>query len=307
MFEDVSISTKDFILPIFVCEGNKIKREIKSLDGHYEYSIDELIKYCDIIKKNGISSIILFGVTENKNDNCSTAIDGNAIIPKAIREIKKNNKDLIIIADLCNCEYTVNGQCGIVVDGDVDNDKTNEILAKQAIILAQSGVDAIAPSDMMDGRVKVIRRELDLNGFQKTLIFPYSVKYASGFYSPFRKAANINVSNIDRRTYQMNYKNSESFINEVKLDIDEGADAIIIKPALIYMDIIWRTKQLYKLPIISYNVSGEFLLMKSNIKNEFFDYENCLYESMIALKRAGSNAIISYHALEMARIIKNYD
>ena len=307
MFEDVKISSNDFILPIFVCEGKKIKRKIKSLNGHYEYSVDELIKHCEYIKNIGISSVILFGITRKKNDDCSTSISEKAIIPRAIKEIKKNFNDILVIADLCNCEYTKNGHCGIVINGDVHNDKTNEVLAKQAIVLAKSGADVIAPSDMMDGRVKIIRETLDQNGFENTLIFPYSIKYASSFYSPFREATNISVSKFDRKTYQMNYKNSENFINEVKLDINEGADAIIIKPALCFMDIIWRTKQLYNIPIISYNVSGEYLLMNSNISNKYFDYEKSLYEAMIGLKRAGSNAIISYHSIEMTKIISKYD
>ncbi len=306
LFEDVDISLNDFILPIFVCEGKKVKRKISSLEGHYEFSVDELIKHCHYIKKIGINSIILFGVTDKKNDNCSTPLNSDSIIPNAIRHIKKEFDDLLIIADLCNCEYTVNGQCGILKNGYVDNDETNKVLSKQALVLAEAGVDVVAPSDMMDGRVSIIRQNLDSNGFQNTLIFPYSVKYASFFYSPFRKAANINSPNIDRKSYQMNFKNSESFINEIKLDINEGADAVIIKPAIMYMDIIYRVKQICNVPIISYNVSGEFLIMKSNEKNKLFDYENCLYESMIALKRAGSNAIISYHGLEMAKIIKNY-
>ena len=306
MFEDIQISINDFILPIFVCEGKKIKRKISSLEGHYEFSIDELLKHCHQIKKSGINSVILFGVTDKKNDNCTTPLSKDSIIPRAVRCIKKEFKDLLVIADLCNCEYTVNGQCGILKNGDVDNDETNKVLSKQGLVLAESGVDVLAPSDMMDGRVGIIRKNLDSNGFQDTLIFPYSVKYASSYYSPFRKAANISFQNIDRKSYQMNFRNSENFINEIKLDINEGADAIIIKPAMMYMDIIYRSKTLYNIPIISYNVSGEFLIMKSNKNNKFFDYENCLVESMIALKRAGSNAIISYHGLEMAKILKNY-
>ena len=300
LFEDVDISLNDFILPIFVCEGKKVKRKISSLEGHYEFSVDELIKHCHYIKKIGINSIILFGVTDKKNDNCSTPLNSDSIIPNAIRHIKKEFDDLLIIADLCNCEYTVNGQCGILKNGYVDNDETNKVLSKQALVLAEAGVDVVAPSDMMDGRVSIIRQNLDSNGFQNTLIFPYSVKYASFFYSPFRKAANINSPNIDRKTYQMNFKNSFEALREIELDIKEGADAFIIKPALSYLDIISKAKSKYNIPIIAYNVSGEYSMVAAASQNKWINRIDTIYEILISMKRAGASAIITYHALEVA-------
>ena len=224
----------------------------------------------------------------------------------AIEGLKNVYGDQIfIIADVCNCEYTTHGHCGTVIDNDVDNDATLKTLSSQSLILAKSGADALAPSDMMDGRVKVIREVLDNNKFEKIPIFPYSVKYSSAFYGPFRDAAKSSPSFGDRKTYQMNFKNSEEAINEVKFDINEGADVVIIKPALSYLDIIYRIKERFNIPIIAYNVSGEYTMVKSASKNDFIDEMETILEILHSIKRSGANAIISYHALDIAKYLRS--
>ncbi len=307
LFKDVYLSSKDLIQPIFVCEGQGVKKPIEGLPGQFQLSVDNVINYCHDLKEKKINSIILFGVINIKDNDGHIACSENSIIPNCIRQIKKHVNDIFVIADLCNCEYTQHGHCGTVVDGDVDNDQTLITLSKQALVFARAGVDAIAPSDMMDGRVGFIRKLLDQEGYYKIPIFPYSVKFASSFYGPFRQAANVTLDSGDRKSYQMNYQNSYNFYNEIKLDINEGADAVIIKPALCYLDIISAVKSDFHIPVIAYNVSGEYSMLQAASEMKYLNKNECVIEMLIAMKRAGANSIITYHAFEIAEFLIDYN
>jgi porphobilinogen synthase len=306
MCEDINILPKDLIYPIFVCEGENIKNEIKSLVGQHQISIDNVVKLCKNLIDLNINKILLFGVVNEKDETGNIACSSESIIPKAIRQIKKIFGDkLLIIADLCNCSYTTHGHCGTIKNNDVDNDSTNKTLANQSLVLASSGVDIIAPSDMMDGRVKFIREILDTNSYEKIPIFPYSVKYSSSFYGPFRDAVNSEFAGGKRETHQMNFKNSYEFVREIEQDINEGADAVIIKPALSYLDIISKVKSKFNVPIIAYNVSGEYSMVKSSAKNNHINEMEVVIEIMHSMKRAGADSIITYHAIQIAEYLKN--
>ena len=304
--EDINILPKDLIYPIFVCEGENKKNEIKSLVGQHQLSIDNVVKLCKNLIYLNINKIILFGVVNEKDETGDIACSSESIIPKAIRQIKKIFGDkLLIIADVCNCSYTTHGHCGTIKNNDIDNDSTNKTLANQSLVLASSGVDIIAPSDMMDGRVKLIREILDKNSYEKIPIFPYSVKYSSSFYGPFRDAVNSEFSGGKRETHQMNFKNSYEFIREIEQDLNEGADAVIIKPALSYLDIISKVKSEFNVPIIAYNVSGEYSMVKSSAKNNHINEMEVIIEIMHSMKRAGADSIITYHAIQIAEYLKN--
>ena len=305
MIEDTHIHSSDLIYPIFVTEGTNVKEPIESMPGQFRHSIDHTILLCEELLSNNIKSIILFGIVKEKDDTGKISCSSKSIVPKTITSLKNKFKnELYIIADVCNCEYTKHGHCGTVIENDVDNDSTLLTLAEQSLILAKSGADALAPSDMMDGRVSSIREILDINKFEKIPIFPYSVKYSSAFYGPFRDAANSSPSFGDRKTYQMNFKNSDEAINEVRLDLNEGADIIIIKPAMAYLDIIYKIKERFNIPIIAYNVSGEYSMVKSASENNFINEMEIVLEILHSIKRAGANSIISYHALEVAKFLK---
>ena len=304
LVRETQISVDDLIYPMFVCEGENIRNEISSMPGQYQLSIDNFIKECKSIISKGIKSILIFGIPDNKDENGEIACEDNSIVQKAIKEIRMQNLNILVIADVCNCEYTKHGHCGTIIENDVDNDSTLTTLAEQSLILAKSGADALAPSDMMDGRVGSIREILDKNKFEKIPIFPYSVKYSSAFYGPFRDAANSSPTFGNRKTYQMNFKNSDEAINEVRLDLNEGADVIIIKPAMAYLDIIYKIKEKFNIPIIAYNVSGEYSMVKSASENNFINEMEIVLEILHSIKRAGANAIISYHALEVAKYLK---
>ncbi len=306
LVEDVHIKTSDLIYPVFVCEGENIKQEIKSLPGQFRYSIDNLLSLIEELISLNINSILLFGVSDKKDESGDIACDNKSIIPKAIKRIKEKYKnDILVIADLCNCSYTSHGHCGTIVDGDVDNDLTIKTLCKQAFTLAESGVDVIAPSDMMDGRTGIIRKELDNKKFHKIPIFPYSVKYASSFYGPFRGAVSNTLDKGDRKTHQMSFKNSSEYIREIEQDIYEGCDAIIIKPALSYLDIISKVKQKFNIPIIGYNVSGVYAMIKSASNEKLIDETEITLEILYSIKRAGASAIITYNAIEIAKKIND--
>ena len=308
MFEDVSIKKSDLIQPIFVTDGQNIKVEIKGLDEQFQLSIDNCINYCSELLELGLKNIILFGVSKLKDENGDIACSHNSIIPKAIKKIKEKFGDnLLVIADVCNCSYTNHGHCGTITDDEVDNDLTIQTLAKQSITLAESGADVIAPSDMMDGRVQLIRNELDKKGFEKIPIFPYSVKYASSFYGPFRNAVDSKPKRGDRKSYQMNHKNSVEFIREIEQDINEGADALIIKPALAYLDIIREVKVKFNVPIIAYNVSGEYSMVKAAAQKKHIDELEIILEIILSMKRAGADAIISYHSVEVVKYLNKTD
>ena len=304
MLSESRIHISDFIYPLFVVCGNNIKNEIKSMPDVYQMSIDYILKECEILQNLGISHIILFGLPDIKDSIGSSALSDDSIVAKAVRAIKERFSDMIISVDLCFCEYTDHGHCGILdSNNDIDNDKTLEILAKQAVILARSGADIIAPSAMMDGQIKAIRESLDSNHFINTLIMSYSTKFASAFYGPFRDVADSTPSFGDRLTYQQNPANRSEAIRESLLDESEGADILMVKPALSYLDIVRDIRENSLLPLAVYNVSGEYAMLKASA--DLIDYKRALLEMMVSFKRAGANMIISYHAKEIANLISN--
>ena len=304
MTEETSLDVKDFIYPLFVVEGEKIKREIPSLVDQYHYSVDMLDDEIKELESLGIKAVILFGIPDKKDSVGSGAYDENGIVQRAVREIKKNHPDFIVITDVCMCEYTDHGHCGILDDcGCVINDETIKYIARTALSHAKAGADIVAPSDMMDFRVMAIREALDENGFKNVPIMSYAAKYASAYYGPFRDAAGSAPSFGDRKGYQMDFHNSDEAMKEVELDLEEDADFIIVKPALAYLDIIRRVKETFNTNLVVYNVSGEYAMIKEAIKKGLLN-ESIIYENMIAMKRAGAKLIITYHAKEMARLLK---
>lgn len=304
MTEETSLDVKDFIYPLFVVEGENIKREIPSLVDQYHYSVDMLDAEIKELESLGIRAVILFGIPDKKDSVGSGAYDENGIVQRAVREIKKNHPDFIVITDVCMCEYTDHGHCGILDDcGCVINDETIKYIARTALSHAKAGADIVAPSDMMDFRVRAIREALDENGFKNVPIMSYAAKYASAYYGPFRDAAGSAPSFGDRKGYQMDFHNSDEAMKEVGLDLEEDADFIIVKPALAYLDIIRRVKETFNTNLVVYNVSGEYAMIKEAIKKGLLN-ESIIYENMIAMKRAGAKLIITYHAKEMARLLK---
>ncbi len=302
MISETSFSLNDLVMPLFVCPGEGVRNAIKSMPGNFQLSVDELVKECQELYEMGIKSVLLFGIPESKDEDGTVATHEHGIVQKATRAIKKALPDLFVIADICNCEYTTHGHCGTIIDGDVDNDSTLITLAKQAISLAQAGVDMVAPSDMMDGRVAAIRKALDENGYEKMPIMSYSAKFASAFYGPFRDAAESAPQFGDRRTYQMDFRNGNEALREIEADIAEGADIVMVKPALAFMDVIARAKDRYNVPIAAYNVSGEFSMVKAAAANGWIDEGRIVMEVMYSLKRAGVDIIITYHCKEIAKI-----
>lgn len=304
MTQETSLDVKDFIYPLFVVEGENIKREIPSLVDQYHYSVDMLDAEIKELESLGIRAVILFGIPDKKDSVGSGAYDANGIVQRAVREIKKKHPDFIVITDVCMCEYTDHGHCGILDDcGCVINDETIKYIARTALSHAKAGADIVAPSDMMDFRVRAIREALDENGFKNVPIMSYAAKYASAYYGPFRDAAGSAPSFGDRKGYQMDFHNSDEAMKEVELDLEEDADFIIVKPALAYLDIIRRVKETFNTNLVVYNVSGEYAMIKEAIKKGLLN-ESIIYENMIAMKRAGAKLIITYHAKEMARLLK---
>lgn len=304
MTQEASLDVKDFIYPLFVVEGENIKREIPSLVDQYHYSVDMLDAEIKELENLGIRAVILFGIPDKKDSVGSGAYDENGIVQRAVREIKKKHPDFIVITDVCMCEYTDHGHCGILDDcGCVINDETIKYIARTALSHAKAGADIVAPSDMMDFRVRAIREALDENGFKNVPIMSYAAKYASAYYGPFRDAAGSAPSFGDRKGYQMDFHNSDEAMKEVELDLEEDADFIIVKPALAYLDIIRRVKETFNTNLVVYNVSGEYAMIKEAIKKGLLN-ESIIYENMIAMKRAGAKLIITYHAKEMARLLK---
>lgn len=307
LVRETKLNVEDFIYPLFIVEGKNIKREIPSLPEVYHFSVDMLEDEIKEIKDLGIEHVLLFGIpNDNEKDECATpAFDENGIIQRAIRKIKEIDNEINVITDVCMCEYTCHGHCGILNEnGYVDNDKTVEFLSKIALSHAKAGADIVAPSDMMDGRIKAIREALDKENFENIGIMSYSAKYASAFYGPFREAANSAPAFGDRKTYQMDFANINEAIIESELDILEGADIIMVKPALSYLDVIRKTKDTFNVPLAAYNVSGEYAMLKSAVKNKILS-EDVIYESVLSIKRAGADIIITYFAKYLARKIKN--
>ncbi len=303
MVTETKLSVDDFVMPLFVCSGTNVRNHINSMPGNYQLSVENLVEECRKIYAAGVKAVLLFGIPAHKDEDGSVACEHDGIVQQAIRALKKDNKDLYIIADVCNCEYTTHGHCGTIVDGDVDNDLTLITLAKQSVSLAEAGADMIAPSDMMDGRVAKIREELDFHHFEKIPIMSYSAKYASGFYGPFREAAESAPKFGNRATYQMNPANTNEAMREVELDIAEGADIVMVKPALSYLDVIYRVKNEFRMPVAAYNVSGEFSMVKAAAKNDWIDGERVMMEILTSIKRAGADIIITYHAVEAANVL----
>ena len=305
LVREVQISVDDLIYPMFVCTGKNIKNEISSMPGQYQLSIDMFIEECGNVIKKGIKSILIFGIPEDKDETGEIACKENSIVQKAIKEIRRKNLNLLVIADVCNCEYTKHGHCGTIVDDDVDNDLTIKTLARQAVSLANAGADIIAPSDMMDGRVLEIRNALDDSGFVKIPILSYAIKYASEFYGPFRDAAESSPKYFDRKSYQMDFGRSREAISEVEQDLHEGADMIMVKPALSYLDIIYKIKQFTNVPVIAYSVSGEYSMIKAASQKNWIKEMDIVMEITTSIKRAGADIIITYHALDIADRLNN--
>jgi len=303
MIRETTLSVDDLILPLFITFGKGKKIAIKSMPGHFQLSVDNLAKEVREISTLGIPAVILFGIPEHKDEVGSEAYNPKGIIQQAIKAIKSKMPELIVITDVCMCEYTSHGHCGIIKQGDVDNDATLELLAKEALSHAKAGADMVAPSDMMDGRVGAIRKILDENGFSNIPIMSYAAKYASAFYGPFREAAESTPQFGDRRSYQMDPANSDEALREVKLDIEEGADIVMVKPALPYLDIIKRIKDEFKYPVAAYNVSGEFAMIKAAEQLGWMDGQKAMMESLISIKRAGADLILTYFAKEAAKIL----
>ena len=303
LVSETSVSVNDLIYPIFICEGENIKKEISSMPGQFQLSIDNAVELCKTAVIKGVKSILLFGIPAEKDEHGHLACSDNSIVQRAIKSIKKECENILLIADICNCEYTTHGHCGTIIDGDVDNDSTLETLAAQSVSLAKAGADIIAPSDMMDGRVGIIRTALDNAGFEKIPILSYAVKYSSAFYGPFRDAADSTPTFGDRKTYQMNPANTNEAIREAEQDVFEGADMLMVKPALSYLDVISKVKNNFDLPLVAYNVSGEYAMVKAAATNNWIDEQKIIMEIMTSIKRAGADIIITYHALEVADIL----
>ncbi len=303
LLAETKLSVDDFIYPMFVMPGKNKKVPVSSMPGIYKQSIDNLIKEIREVKKLGIKAILLFGIPERKDEMGTEGYDENGIIQKAIEEIKKKVKDIIVITDVCMCEYTSHGHCGIIRDGDVDNDETLQYLARMSLSHVQAGADMVAPSDMMDGRVGVIRDELDANGFNSIAIMSYAAKYASAFYGPFREAAESPPQFGDRRSYQMDPPNVREALREIELDIEEGADIVMVKPALAYLDVIRAAREGFDHPIAAYNVSGEYSMVKAAGKLGWIDEELVMMEVLTSIKRAGADLILTYFAKDAAKVL----
>jgi porphobilinogen synthase len=300
LVRETHISVGDLVYPLFIVEGNGQKQEIATMPGIFRYSIDMLPREIEGVAKLGIPAVILFGIPSNKDATGSGAYHPRGVIQQALRTVKQSVPELLIMTDVCLCEYTSHGHCGIVVDGYVDNDQTLKLLARTALSHAEAGVDIVAPSDMMDGRVKAIREALDEGGFNHIPILSYAAKYASAFYGPFREAAESTPQFGDRRSYQMDPPNWREALREVEQDIAEGADMIMVKPALAYLDVLYRVRNAFNCPLAAYNVSGEFAMVKAAAQRGWIDERPTILEILTAIKRAGADFIITYHAKEAA-------
>lgn len=304
MVRENTVSIKDFIYPIFVVPGQKVKEEISSLPGCYHFSVDEALKEVEKAVKVGIPAVEIFGLPEYKDDIGSSAWDMTSPVQQAMKAIKKEFPHMLIVGDVCLCQYTNSGHCGKLCGQEVDNDPTLELLAKTAVSQAEAGADIIAPSDMMDGRIAAIREALDKEKYENTSIMSYAVKYASAYYGPFRDAANSAPQFGNRKGYQMDPANSREAMKEVELDLAEGADIIMVKPALAYLDIVHQVREKINRPVAVYNVSGEYAMVKAAAANGWIDEKRIVMESMMCMKRAGADIIISYHAIDVAKWLK---
>jgi porphobilinogen synthase len=297
------LEPSQFILPLFACPGEGVRRPIGSMPGNFQLSIDELVKECEGVVALGIGGVMLFGIPDHKDETASEAYAENGIVQRAVRALKGALPNLLVTTDVCNCEYTSHGHCGKIVDGDVDNDATLQWLGDSALSHARAGADIVAPSDMMDGRVAAIRAALDANGFERTAILAYAAKFASAFYGPFREAAGSAPQFGDRRTYQMDPANGREAVHEMTLDFEEGADMLMVKPALPYLDLIRQARELFPVPIAAYQVSGEFSMLMAAVERGWLEYERAMMESLTSIRRAGADIILTYFARDAARVL----
>jgi porphobilinogen synthase len=304
MVRETRLSPDNLICPLFVTFGKGVKKEISSMPGCFQESVDEIVKHAKKVYSLDIPSILLFGIPEHKDEIGSSAYDQHGVVQEAVRAVKDKVPDLFIITDVCMCEYTSHGHCGIIKDGEVQNDETLELLSKEALSHAKAGADMVAPSDMMDGRVEAIRIALDEEGFSEIPIMSYAAKYASAFYGPFREAAESTPQFGDRRSYQMDPANRREALREVALDIEEGADVVMVKPALAYLDIISDVRDVFDVPVAAYNVSGEYSLVKAAGKLGWIDEQRVMMEILTSIKRAGADLILTYFAEDAARILR---
>ena len=303
LVRETRLNPAQFILPLFVCPGQGVKREIGAMPGNYQMSIDNLVGECAEVQSLGIGGVILFGLPESKDELASGAYADDGIVQQAIRAVRQETHDLLIMTDVCNCEYTSHGHCGFVKDGEVDNDTTLQWLAKTALSHARAGADIVAPSDMMDGRVGAIREALDANGFERTAILAYAAKFASVFYGPFREAADSTPQFGDRRSYQMDPANGREAMKEIALDLEEGADMIMVKPALPYLDLIRQARDRFDVPVAAYQVSGEYSMILAAARNGWLDCERAMMESLTSIARAGAGIILTYFSKPAARLL----
>jgi len=303
LVRETQLEPADFVLPLFACPGEGVRKPISSMPGNFQLSVDELVKECEGVHALGIGGIILFGIPDHKDEMASENYDDNGIVQRAVRAVKRAYPSLLVMTDVCNCEYTSHGHCGKVIDGDVDNDSTLEWLAASAVTHARAGADVVAPSDMMDGRVGAMRTALDANGFQKTAILAYSAKFASGFYGPFREAAESAPSFGDRRTYQMDPANGREAMHELELDLQEGADMLMVKPAMPYLDLIRQARDRFPVPLGAYQVSGEYSMIMAAVERGWLDYERIMMETLTSIRRAGADFILTYFARDASRLL----
>jgi len=301
---ETKLSTSGLVYPLFACPGTNVHLEVGSMPGIYQQSVDNIVEECREVAGLGIPAVILFGLPDKKDEIGSEASASDAAVQRAIEAVRKAKLNLLILTDVCLCEYTSHGHCGIVKEGEVLNDPTLERLADSALSHARAGADIVAPSDMMDGRVGAIRKKLDAHGFENVAILSYAAKYCSGFYGPFREAAQSTPQFGDRRSYQMDPANAREALREVALDLEEGADIIMVKPALPYLDIIQRVRERFDVPVAAYNVSGEFAMVKAAARNGWVDEKRVVLEILTGIQRAGAQIILTYHAKDVARWLK---
>jgi porphobilinogen synthase len=303
LVRETRVSPESMIYPIFVCVGERVRTEVSSMPGQHNLSIDNAVTLAREAERAGIGGILLFGLPSEKDDVGSDAYDENGIVQKALRAIRENVRNLLLVTDVCLCEYTSHGHCGVIKHNDVQNDPTLKLLADASVSHVRAGADMVAPSDMMDGRVAAIRQALDTEGFSDTPIMAYSAKYASGFYGPFREAAGSTPKFGDRRSYQMDPPNAREALREIALDIEEGADIVMVKPAMAYLDIITRAREQFDLPIAAYQVSGEYAMIEAAARLGWIERERIILETTTAIKRAGADILITYYALELAKML----
>jgi porphobilinogen synthase len=304
LVRETRLTTAGLVYPLFVCPGKKVKQEVSSMPEVFQQSVDQIVEECREVESLGISAVILFGLPESKDARGSSSLSATGVVQRAIEAIRKAKVNLIVITDVCLCEYTDHGHCGVIEKGEVANDATLPILAEQALSHARAGADIVAPSDMMDGRVAAIRQALDAKGFVNVAILSYAAKYCSGFYGPFREAAQSAPQFGDRRSYQMDPANAREALKEVALDLGEGADIVMVKPALPYLDVIRRVRARFDVPVAAYNVSGEYAMVKAAAQKGWLDEKRVVFEILTGIERAGASIILTYHAKDVARWLK---